>query len=167
LPASASHHIALRVSDLERASRFYVDAFGGRVLTAPYLREGAEAETTWGGLDGVSYLVSHIAFDDGVIELFQFRSPTGLPSAVPLDPAAGLLHFGMRVDDVDASLGGVESAGGRRLWPEVRRMAPGVAVIYVADPDGNVIELSDAGMEHIAELIIAAHPQADPARSGG
>jgi catechol 2,3-dioxygenase-like lactoylglutathione lyase family enzyme len=113
----------------------------------------------------VSYLVSHIAFDDGVIELFQFRSPAGLAPAAPLDPAAGVLHFGMRVDDVDASLRRVESAGGRRRWSVVRRMAPGVAVIYVADPDSNVIELSDADMERITELIIAAHPQADPARS--
>jgi catechol 2,3-dioxygenase-like lactoylglutathione lyase family enzyme len=161
--ASASHHLGLRVADIERASRFYFEAFGARVLTAPYRRRGPEAEVTWGGLDGVDYLVSHLAIGAGAIELFEFRSPSDLPPAAPLDPAAGLLHFGMRVADIEAALVAVERAGGRRLWPEVRQMGPGVAVVYVADPDGNVIELSDAGIESIAELAIAAHPEARPA----
>jgi catechol 2,3-dioxygenase-like lactoylglutathione lyase family enzyme len=164
--ASASHHLALRVADIERASRFYVEAFGARVLTAPYRRYGPEAETTWGGLGGVDYLVSHLAIGAGAVELFEFRSPADLPPAPPLDPAAGLLHFGIRVDDVDDALAAVERAGGRRLWPEVRRMGPGVSVVYVADPDDNVIELSDAGIESIAELVIAAYPEARPAGPG-
>jgi catechol 2,3-dioxygenase-like lactoylglutathione lyase family enzyme len=162
LDASASHHLALRVADIERASRFYVDAFDARVLTAPYRRQGPEAEITFGGLLGVSYLVSHLAIGANAIELFEFSSPAGLAPVRPLDPAAGLLHFGIRVADIDAAVESVEAAGGRRLWDEVRRMAAGASVIYVADPDDNVIELSDASIEMIADLAIAAYPEARP-----
>lgn len=162
---SPSHHVALRVTNIERALRFYVDAFEGTILTAPYLREGPEVELTWGGLVGVSYLVSHIAFEVGAIELFQFRVPAEPSPREPLDPGAAILHFGMRVDNVEACLAGVERAGGRRLWPEIRTLAADASVIYVADPDGNVIELSDASIERIAQLVILGHPHARPAGS--
>jgi catechol 2,3-dioxygenase-like lactoylglutathione lyase family enzyme len=145
---------------MARAIAFYGGAFDAQPLTAPYRREGPEAETTWGGLRGVSYQVCHLAFDAGVIELFRFDSPGGLAPNSPLDPTAGQLHFGMHVDDVAATLARVESCGGSRLWPEIRQMAEDVAIIYVADPDGNVIELADATMSRIAGVIIASQHDA-------
>ena len=35
-------------------------------------------------------------------------------------------------------------------------------MIYVADPDENIVELTDAPLERIVELTIAAIPEADP-----
>jgi catechol 2,3-dioxygenase-like lactoylglutathione lyase family enzyme len=165
MSASACHHIALRVADVERSARFYVDVFGGRLLTRPYLREGPEAEATWGGLAGVSYRICHVALADGAIELFQIVEPRDLPAPRALDPAASQLHFAIRVDDVAAALAAVERAGGRRLWPEARTIGAGVSVIYVADLDENVIELTESTLEQITDLVVDAYPDADP-RSG-
>jgi catechol 2,3-dioxygenase-like lactoylglutathione lyase family enzyme len=102
-----------------------------------------------------------IGFDDGVIELFEFVEPVH-----PMDPVhptrGNLLHIGIQVDDVRAALERVEAAGGKRLWPDLN--AWGTAnIIYVTDPDGNILELTDASMQTIAKLTLESFPEADPA----
>jgi hypothetical protein len=58
----------------------------------------------------------------------------------------------------------VEQAGGRRIWPEVSSWGT-AQLIYVKDPDENIIEITDASMETIVELTLASFPHADPKRS--
>ena len=78
------------------------------------------------------------------------------------DPTRGnLLHFGVQVDDVPAALARVETAGGRRIWPEVAIWGD-ASVIYVKDLDENVIELTDRSVGRIAELTIEQFPEAAP-----
>lgn len=161
MPSSAHHHPALRVSDLDRAARFYIDALEGHWVTRPFVLEGDFAEMVFGGPRGLRYRVCHIGFDEGAVELFEFLEPA-LPCR-PIHPTEGnLLHYGMRVDDVAAALERVEAAGGRRLWPEIAQWGD-ASVIYVSDLDENVIELTDSSVAHIAELTIAQFPEAAPA----
>jgi hypothetical protein len=69
----------------------------------------------------------------------------------------------LQVEDVAEALRRVEAAGGRRLWPDVHPLGT-ANVIYVADPDENVVELTDASLERIVQLTIEAIPAADPNR---
>jgi catechol 2,3-dioxygenase-like lactoylglutathione lyase family enzyme len=165
MSANAHHHPALRVSDLERAARFYIDAFEGHWVTRPFVLEGDFAEMVFGGPPGTRYAVSHVGFDEGsCVELFEFLKPV-----VPIreiNPWEGnLLHFGIQVDDVAAALARVEEAGGRRLWPEIAQWGD-ASVIYVNDLDQNIIELTDRSVARIAELTIAQFPEASPDAGG-
>lgn len=158
--ANAHHHPALRVSDLERAAQFYLEAFDGHWVTRPFVLQGDFAEMVFGGPEGLAYRVCHVGFDEGCVELFEFVEPV-----VPIEdihPTRGnLLHFGVQVDDVPSALARVEAAGGRRIWPEVAIWGD-ASVIYVKDLDENVIELTDRSVGRIAELTIQQFPEAAP-----
>jgi catechol 2,3-dioxygenase-like lactoylglutathione lyase family enzyme len=161
---SSNHHPGIRVTDLDRSARFYLDVFDGQWLTLPFVMEGEFPEVVMGGPPGVRFKVCHIGFDDGCVELFEFLEP-----AHPVDvvhPSRGnIIHFGFQVDDVAEALRRVEANGGRRLWPEIHPWGT-ANVIYVADPDENILELTDASLERIVELTIEAMPETDPARAG-
>lgn len=138
--ARADHHVALRVSDIERSLRFWEEALGARVVAAPSLREGAFIDDVFG--EGTRVTVAHVAFEANALELWQFHAP-----AHPIPPAdqrvLGQMHFAVTVDDVPATLGRVEAAGGRARFP-VKRLAGGddaAQFVYCEDPDGHVFEL--------------------------
>ena len=143
MKTSAFHHPGLRVTDIDRSARFYLDAFDGHWLTKPFVLEGEFPEVVMGGPPGVRFKVCHIGFDEGAVELFEFLEP-----AHP-------------IEDVADALERVEALGGRRLWPDINPWGD-ANVIYVADPDENIVELTDAPLERIVELTIAAIPEADP-----
>jgi catechol 2,3-dioxygenase-like lactoylglutathione lyase family enzyme len=111
-------HINLNVSDVKRSLKFYQEVFGLQILF-------------WEG-DGMVFLNTPGCRD--MITLCQ---------AGPSEPVAGggVSHFGFRVAkaDLDTAVKEVERAGGQVL----RRgeHAPGHPFVYVADPDGYVIEL--------------------------
>jgi predicted enzyme related to lactoylglutathione lyase len=77
------------------------------------------------------------------------------------------MHFGIRVDDVPATLARVEAAGGRALIPvaHMQNRPENPRFVYAATPDGHVIELLEADHAEIVRHIIEAVPEADPARS--
>jgi catechol 2,3-dioxygenase-like lactoylglutathione lyase family enzyme len=158
--ANAHHHPALRVSDLERAAQFYLDAFDGHWVTRPFVLEGDFAEMVVGGPRGTRYRVCHVGFDQGCVELFEFLEP--VVPARHIDPWEGtFLHCGVQVDDVPRALARVEAAGGRRIWPEIAIWGD-ARVVYVKDLDENVIELTDGSVARIAELTIEQFPEAAP-----
>jgi catechol 2,3-dioxygenase-like lactoylglutathione lyase family enzyme len=101
-----------------------------------------------------------VGFEAGAVELFAFHGPD-LP-AWAAEPVRGHLpHFGMHVADVPATLARVERAGGRRLWPEIGAWGA-VQVLYIADPDGNVVELLSAPVEEVAAEALRMFPDAAP-----
>ena len=51
------------------------------------------------------------------------------------------------------------AAGGSHLWPEVLTWG-GSKVTFVADLDGNAIELLSASVERIAEMTVEMFPDA-------
>jgi predicted enzyme related to lactoylglutathione lyase len=72
-----------------------------------------------------------------------------------------LPHFALVVDDVMAAIDRVERAGGSRLWAEPVSWS-GATVMYVADPDGNPIELFDVSLEEIVERTLELFPESAP-----
>jgi lactoylglutathione lyase len=121
-------HVALWVRDLERMRSFYVEDLGGR--------SGSQYVNTRTGFR--SYF---IAFDEGArIELMA-----GLPVSEPGPaPAFGYVHFALslgsseRVDALTAEL----RARGATITSEPRTTGDGYYESQVADPEGNLIELT-------------------------
>jgi lactoylglutathione lyase len=125
-------YTGLRVRDLERSLRFY-RALGFRQTLR--LRTGI----------GEAAQLEHPA-NRFTIELNYF--PPGSKAFEPLRDGTQLDHLGFEVVDVDATYGRLLRAGGRsklapfgsEIWTRHRGSFQGRAA-YVADPDGNWIEL--------------------------
>jgi catechol 2,3-dioxygenase-like lactoylglutathione lyase family enzyme len=147
---SAYHHVGVRVTDLEAASRFYTEALGARVLVEPYSITGEVADWIT-GCDGAAMHMCQLGFDDGFVELFQFETSLAPPPAPVPYVHLNVLHFGVRVDDVGEALARVEAHGGSRVFAP--RLLGDTTYCYCRDPDGNVIELADAGMDHIVGIV--------------
>ena len=135
-------------------------AFGGEPLTLSGAARGA-SRGTGDGRAGRHALLDvshpHRGRDRGAV-LLPRRNPALLGERAS---EGRLPHFGLQVDDVAAALEQVERAGGRRMFERVERWGR-ARVVYVADPDGNVIELLDAPVETIAEEAIRMFPDAAP-----
>ena len=160
---STLHHHGLRVTDAHRACAFYCDVLGGRRLTLPVVLEGRGAEQVV-GMPGARLRVALIGFGDAAIELFEVLEPA-IPDWARAPVQGTIPHVALQVDDVGATLARAEAAGGRRLWPDVDRWGR-VHAIYLADPDGNVVELLDGSAADIAAAFLRWFPEADPDRIG-
>ena len=158
--ANVCQHVALRVGDLDRAARFYIDAFGGRYLAMPFVIEDPEMEGLFGGHAGLKVKVCILGFDEGVIELFQFLEPSRPTAPEGPDPK-----------HADAL---VRAGGGRGDCPGPGRGARGeagaadgglerVQVLYCYDLDGNVFEMLDSSMEDTAERTFESVPRGEAA----
>ncbi len=115
------NHINLNVSDLERSTRFYQQAFGLEIA----LREG----------ERMVFLNSPGA--DDTITLCQAGrgDPVG---------GGGVSHFGFSIGggSLDEAVEQVEGAGGRLL--SRGKHGGRFPFAYLADPDGYVIEIGNA-----------------------
>jgi catechol 2,3-dioxygenase-like lactoylglutathione lyase family enzyme len=160
MTASAHHHTGLRVTDLERGAQFYIDAFDGHWMARPFTLSGEFAEVVMQGPPGVSFRVCMVGLAHGCIELFEFVDPVH-PIEAAHPTRGNIIHYGIQVDDVAEALHRVEAAGGRRIWPDINPWGS-AHVVYVKDPDENIIEIIDASMEEIVKLTLEAFPEADP-----
>jgi catechol 2,3-dioxygenase-like lactoylglutathione lyase family enzyme len=80
------------------------------------------------------------------IELLERAgSRPGLEAPDPLTAALtrGYGHMGLRVDDVDTTFRALLAAGASERMAPRPAPEPGCRVAFVADPDGNLIELLD------------------------
>lgn len=122
------------MGDLDAQVAWYSRALGLRVST-PF-------EIGPLGLRG-----AFVVNDDGLaIELLERAGSTGGLRAP--DPATALLtrgfgHICLRVDDVDALHESLLAAGASERMPPQPSPEPGVRMSFVADPEGNLIELLD------------------------
>lgn len=134
-------HLGLCVTDLARAERFWCDGLGFEraeryELTdtiAPGLAEALEVPAP---VDLVSQM---IVLGEMKIELLDYRTPAveGTPSATRRQ--LGLTHLSFWVDDVDAAAQRLVQFGGTIL--PTTRTNPGIAIQFLADPDGTRVEL--------------------------
>jgi len=147
MSTSAYHHVALRVEDLDRSTRFYEQVFGGEVVVELELAPDF-VQSIMGGPEGSRGLNRVIQFPTWAIEIFQLVP--GLPIPETKQTEVGLMHFCAWVDDVAGTVERVKAAGGRARFPI--RPWKGFHFVYVEDPDGHVIELLDATVEDCARM---------------
>lgn len=108
-------HLAIKTVDPKRLSKFYCEAFGLKVLKDK-------------GANKPIYLT------DGYLIL-------ALLQARPEDSPPGLNHFGISVDDVEATSKQLVELG--YTAPTARPSDRPYAELRAMDPDGNLFDLSD------------------------
>ena len=118
-------HIALSVSDPEAAAQFFEKAFGmrraGKAMRGVYMTDG----------------VMNVA-------LLNFKDET-VPGYAGLKDVRGVIHFGMWVDDIEATEKRVKAAGGTYLTGR-KETDPNVFYeVKYRTPDGIVFDVTESG----------------------
>lgn len=117
-------HIVLYVSDLERSRRFYRDILGWKEIGQ---MKGWSAAAFSSGRTHHELLLIEVGSD---------------AEPIPDSPRVGLYHFGLKVGKSDDELRGAVDELRRAGVPIIGMSDHGVThSVYIADPDGNEIEL--------------------------
>ncbi len=129
MPELAFHHIALACEDPLAIERFYTEYFGFR--RARLIPLGDEQ-------------IVFIKLDNFYLELFKSREGRPVPAAGADGPwYPGVRHLAFKVDDVDAKLASMGDAANVTLGPfSFDAFIPGWRTVWVADPEGNIVEIS-------------------------
>jgi predicted enzyme related to lactoylglutathione lyase len=139
-------HTNLIARDWRRLSDFYQKVFGcrpllpERELSGKWLDRGTGVSNA--SIAGVHLLLPGHGDDGPTLELFQYGSMPHHPPVRPNTP--GFSHLAFAVDNVASTAQTVFSNGGSPVGELVQHKVSGVGVItfqYVADPEGNILEL--------------------------
>jgi len=135
IPHAKTHDIdfmftKLQVKDLDRAISFYSSAIGLVEMNR------VEAEITGRKVSEVVFMPTYPG--GPLFVLAQFHDSQA--------PASNELILGFATKDMDGAIARAEAAGGRVLEPahDVAGM-PGMRVAFIADPEGHLVQLSQAG----------------------
>ena len=136
-------HVSAVVDDLEAAKARFFEL-------GMELEGEAPIEGRWGdrvnGLDGVRVDIAMIRTPDGHgrLELTKFHTPKAV-SAEPenaLGNTLGLRSIMFAVDDIDATIAGLQ-AHGARLVGEVAQYEDSYRLCYVRGPEGIIVALAE------------------------
>jgi glyoxylase I family protein len=127
--ASAFHHIALNCEDPLAIERWYTKYFG------------FERKRVY--LPGPGQVVV-IGTDGLALELFPAEGESPVPRPEKDGPPfRGYRHFAFRVDDLDAKLLEIGNDTKVMLGPlDMSEFIEGMRVAWIADPEGNIVELN-------------------------
>ncbi|WP_280588314.1 VOC family protein [Halorubrum sp. Boch-26] len=137
------HHVGVTVADLDRAVDFYTDTFGLDVA-AEFAVDGeafADAVDVDGAAADFAHLVAGEEGAETIVELVAY-DPEGEATADPELNRPGAIHLGLSVDDVEEFYRGLDDDV--ETLSEPRTTESGTTVLFVVDPDGNLIEVLDA-----------------------
>ena len=139
-------HTNLIARDWRALTRFYVEVFGCEPVPPErsYAGEALERGTGVPGarLAGMHLRLPGVGADGPTLEVFQYEPPAGAQERSIHQPGFG--HIAFSVPDVAAAQAEVLARGGAALGEVVRLTLPTgkeVEWCYVADPEGNGIEL--------------------------
>ena len=116
-------HIALKVNDLEGATKFYEDVFGFRQVKTGHARGHVSRHMTDGTID-----LALMVYDSEDVEEAQLAGP-----------GPCIHHWGIEVEDREAAAEKIRAHGGTIL------SEPGEGALKFRAPDGTVAEITAAG----------------------
>jgi catechol 2,3-dioxygenase-like lactoylglutathione lyase family enzyme len=123
------HHAGLPVSDLVRAIGWYRDVLGLEHTTTARVPEGVE----------IAFVVGR---SGAGVELFALEAPEAAQWEGPIAALRQRIgHVAFAVDDLDAAFARAVDAGGHAVWEPRPSPKRGQRIAFVADPDGNLVEL--------------------------
>ncbi len=130
-------HLALACRDPLNLERFYTEHFGFRRARVVRL-----------GDTQIVFLKSDTVY----LELFEAREPAPVAPAGEDGPwYPGVRHLAFSVDDVDAKLAELGPAARVTLMPlDFDDFIPGWRSAWVADPEGNILELTQGYEDEMA-----------------
>src|SRR5258706_7822066 len=139
-------HTNVMANDWERLQDFYVQVFGCEPISSERDHKGPLFEALT-GLPGGSFRGRHLRLPGHgergpTLEIFQ--SNQNDPSLPPRLVRPGFAHIAFEVPDVPAKRAEVLKWGGRDVGQLVTLDIPGagkLTLIYMTDPEGNIIEL--------------------------
>lgn len=129
-PASFDH-VGLSVADLDRQRRFYAEAFGFQETHHTHIPEAGIRIALLSGPGGAA------------IELTERPGSVPQHFADPVEGAGvqGYFHWALTVDDLDEVMATAVASGARAVVPPTPARRPGIRFAYLADPEGNLVEL--------------------------
>jgi predicted enzyme related to lactoylglutathione lyase len=139
-------HINLIAQDWKRLAAFYQGVFGcipippERNLSGQWLTDVTGVPDAH--IRGVHVRLPGYGDEGPTLEIFQYAIEEERPSPTANRP--GLGHIAFVVNDVDSMRNSVIAAGGKDVGRIVSVDIPGAGrlrLAYVADPEGNIIEL--------------------------
>jgi catechol 2,3-dioxygenase-like lactoylglutathione lyase family enzyme len=141
----AIDHVGVTVADLDRAVEFWCGRLGLRQISR--VTETGPDIAALIGEDTVEIEIADLDAGDGrIIELIRYIRPAGRPVRQrSTEPRSS--HIAVRVDDLDAALERIQGSQARQIsrHPVILHDPggawDGVACCYIADPDGNIVEL--------------------------
>jgi catechol 2,3-dioxygenase-like lactoylglutathione lyase family enzyme len=128
------HHVGLSVSDLDSARRWYADVLE--------MTEGLAFELAPFGVRGC-FMEGH----GTRMELFQREgSAGGIGGQEPPQSmlTRGFGHVAFTTPDLDTTFAEAVARGATPVWGPRQSPQPGVRMAFVADLDGNLVELVEA-----------------------
>ena len=141
-------HTNLIAKNWRHLSAFYQEVFGcvavppERDLSGEWLDKATGLRGSH--ISGIHLRLPGCAEDRPTLEIFQYDSMPQHPSVKPNTP--GFTHIAFAVDDVPATAQAVFNQGGCAVGELTVRDVPGVGLLtfqYVADPEGNIIEVQN------------------------
>ena len=143
------HHVAIGVSDFDRALVFYTEALNFSIVQESEFEHDANADAAI-GLSGVRARMAMLKAPNAYLELWQYTEPA------PEDRRSracdfGYPHIALQVDDIQAEYERLQ-AHGMEFVGEVVHFGDAASAIYGRDPCGNLIELYEIKTPDLAQL---------------
>ena len=135
----AMHHSGFVVADLDKATSFYRDVVGLKVLDTRERTGTAISQVV--GYENCHIKAVDVGTGDGHrLELIQYVNPPARDRQSEERSMIGSSHLCLHVDDIDATFNRLVENGAKKMNPPAE-LAPGRWACYLQDPDGNWIEL--------------------------
>lgn len=143
---TAVQAVAMTVSDLQRAERFYGEVLGFKLLEETEV-SGKEYEQLY-GVPGLRLRVARMRLGDEEIKLLHFSAPSG--RLFPADSRSNdhwFQHIAIVVSDMARAYARLQAANVKHAssapqrLPDWNPQAGGIEAFYFRDPDGHYLEL--------------------------
>jgi len=139
-------HTNLVARDWKRLVEFYVSVFGCKPVPPERNIRGQWLDDATGvanaEIAGMHLRLPGFGDDGPTLEIFQYSQPE--EAIKPAANRPGFGHIAFAVDDVQAAHDAVLAAGGTTVGTIVTTEIPNageITFVYLADPEGNIIEL--------------------------
>ncbi|ELZ28834.1 lactoylglutathione lyase-like lyase [Halosimplex carlsbadense 2-9-1] len=133
------HHTGTTVADLDRAVEFYTEVFDLEILAE--FESSGENFSRGVGVDEATGRFAHLDGDGTRVELVEYE-PEGDDAAAESVNDRGAKHLGFGVDDVEAFYEALPDDV--ETVSEPQTSSTGTTILFLRDPEGNLIEVLDA-----------------------